>query len=91
MKGKVTREQWAEVRWLLANTKESDREIAQVTGVSRGTVQNLRHNPNKPEPRFYDDASRQAGQPHRCEGCGGMIYTRDCVLCIVREHQSATA
>jgi transcriptional regulator with XRE-family HTH domain len=81
-----------EVRRLLAEGKLSQRKIAQVTGVSRGTVGAVAagKRPDYETLRgLYDEAEGEpAGPPERCPGCGGMVYL-PCRLCRVRGFRAA--
>ncbi len=84
-----------EVRRLLADGKLSNRKIAGLTGVSRGTVaaiadgkrsdyealQRARRETELPEP---------TGPPQRCPGCGGLVYM-PCRLCHLRKALAQSA
>ena len=76
-----------EVRRLLAETKLSQRKIARVAGVSRGTVGTIASG-RRPDyeslPRDEDEIDEPAGPPARCGGCGGMVYM-PCRLCRVQQ------
>jgi transcriptional regulator with XRE-family HTH domain len=81
-----------EIRRLLAAGGHSQREIARLTGVSRGTVGAIAAG-----KRSDHDAPRHAGHPElnapvgplrRCGGCGGMVYM-PCRLCRARDAKAA--
>ena len=76
-----------EVRRLLAETKLCQRKIAQLVGVSRGTVGSIASG-RRPDyeglPRDEDEIDEPAGPPARCPGCGGMVYM-PCRLCRVQQ------
>jgi len=76
-----------EVRRLLAETKLSQRKIAQLAGLSRGSVGAIASG-RRPDyeglPRDEDEIDEPAGPPARCPGCGGMVYL-PCRLCCVRQ------
>jgi len=78
----------AEVRRLLSEGTHSQRKIALLAGVCRGTVgaiaagkrpdyETLR----QPEEELWDEP---AGPPQRCPVCGGMVYM-PCRLCHARK------
>ncbi len=75
-----------QIKRLLAEGHLSQRAIARLTGVSRGSVnaiaQGKRH---EPRPRRHEELLPQApsGPPQRCPTCGGLVYM-PCVLCYVR-------
>ncbi|HEV2973066.1 MAG TPA: hypothetical protein VGY55_24075 [Pirellulales bacterium] len=77
------------VEWvcqLLAEGRLSQRSIALLTGVSRGTVGAIARGvrPLGLRPKYADDDPlRPSGPPARCRGCGGMVYM-PCQLCRVR-------
>lgn len=76
-----------EVRRLLAEKSHSHRRIAQLTGISRGTVGAIASGkrPDYEARRPLEDQFQDPlGPPERCSGCGGMVYM-PCVLCRVRE------
>lgn len=77
----------AEVKRLLATGALSQRYIARLTGISRGTVGQIargkrpdypRRPPKPPKPVF------EPGPPRRCPRCGGMVLM-PCLACRVRE------
>lgn len=76
----------AEIRRMLAQG-ESQRKIAERTGVSRGTVGAiaLGRRPDYEDRRKArrGDFAPPAGPPRRCPGCGGMVLM-PCLLCHVR-------
>ncbi len=78
-----------EIRRLLDSGNHSQRQVARMTGVSRGTVgaiasgrrpDYLLEPPEKDEPRSNSP-------PVRCPGCGGWVYA-SCRLCRVRAAKS---
>ena len=80
----------AEVRRLLTEGELSQRKIAGLTGVSRGTVAAIASG-RRPD---YDTLSPRANDPdeptgpaERCPGCGGMVYL-PCRLCLVRSKKN---
>jgi hypothetical protein len=83
----------AEVQRLLVEGKHSQRKIAQLTGVSRGTIgaialgQRPDYTANKAS---RCGAEEPLGPPQRCAGCGGMVYM-PCRLCRDRKAQRQRA
>ncbi len=78
------------IRQLLADGKLSQRTIARLTGVSRGTIGALAHGKlrrREPRPREFDEPFDPAGLPVRCTGCGGMVIM-PCLACRIRELRS---
>jgi hypothetical protein len=76
----------AHVAELLADGRISQRRIARLTGVSRGTVGAIARGrrPLDLRPKCADEESfRPLGPPARCRGCGGKVYM-PCQLCRVR-------
>jgi len=77
----------SEIKRLLAEGLHSQRKIARMTGVSRGTVGAIATG----KRRDYDasprdgqwDLEEPTGPPRRCPGCGGLVYM-PCRLCHVR-------
>ncbi len=77
-----------EIKRLLAEGKYSQRKIAHITGVSRGTVGAIASG----KRRDYESRTRNpemeleepTGPPRRCPGCGGLVYM-PCRLCHVRK------
>lgn len=76
-----------EVERLLAEGKLSQRKIARITGVSRGTVGAIASGKRREyEARAKDpelELEEPTGPPQRCSGCGGLVYL-PCRLCHVR-------
>ncbi len=73
-----------EIRRLLASGHHSQRQVARITGVSRGTVGAIalgRRPDYPPEPE--DNEPNTNVPPVRCPGCGGWVYA-PCRLCRVR-------
>ena len=77
-----------QIKRLLAEGKYSQRKIARMTGVSRGTVGAIAGG-KRPD---YEAMTRErqseleqpTGPPRRCPGCGGLVYL-PCRLCRVRK------
>ena len=73
-----------EIRRLLAEERLSHRQIARLTGVSRGTIGaiSMGRRPNYEQLRRNrrPDPLAPTGPPKRCPGCGGMVYM-PCRLC----------
>jgi hypothetical protein len=77
-----------EIKRHLAEGRHSQRKIARMTGVSRGTV-NAIANGKRPdyEAQAGDremEADERTGPPRRCPGCGALVYM-PCRLCHVRK------
>jgi len=79
-----------EVVRLLDEGRLSQREIARVSGISRGTVGSIAQG-KRPRVRTSDDTfldpTRPLGPPRRCPGCGGLVYL-PCLLCRIRESKA---
>jgi hypothetical protein len=77
-----------EVKRLLADGRYSQRKIARMTGVSRGTVGAIASGKRRDyESRAPDtgmELEEPTGPPQRCPGCGGLTYM-PCRLCHVRK------
>jgi len=77
-----------EIKRLLAEGKCSQRKIARITGVSRGTVGAIasgrRRDYDVPTREPELDLDEPTGPPRRCTGCGGLVYM-PCRLCHVRK------
>ena len=74
-----------EIQRLLAEGDLSQRKIAKVMKVSRGTVAAVASGKRRPYyPRPDDRDEQLAGPVRRCPGCGGMA-TMPCRVCRVRE------
>jgi hypothetical protein len=76
-----------EIRRMLTDENLSHRQIAALTGVSRGTVgaidSGVRPDYDVMLQDLGDDVDEPAGPPERCPGCGGLVYM-PCILCNVR-------
>jgi hypothetical protein len=73
-----------EVQRLLAKKCHSQRQIAQLTGVSRGTVHAIasgKRGMHGREPAAQAELDEPT--PVRCRGCGARVYL-PCVLCQAR-------
>lgn len=83
-----------EVRRLLAEKKQSQRAIARLTEVSRGTVGRIARGETlrceDPARRKRQGADFPSGPLRRCPTCGGRVYM-PCRLCRVRDHATGTA
>jgi Helix-turn-helix len=74
-----------EVRRLLVRGNVSQRQIAKLLGVSRGSVNAIASGkrPDYPVRELDEDDIRCWLPPVRCNGCGGMVYA-PCRLCRLR-------
>jgi transcriptional regulator with XRE-family HTH domain len=72
-----------EVRRLLAEYELSQRKIAKVVGISRGTVNAIASGKRRDRPDD-DDFLLNTGPKVRCTTCGGMVDI-PCRLCVARE------
>jgi transcriptional regulator with XRE-family HTH domain len=76
-----------EIKGLLAERAYSQRKIARITGVSRGTVGAIasgkRRDYEVVESDFETEPAGPVGPPERCPGCGGFV-NMPCRLCRVR-------
>lgn len=83
----LTLEIVAEIKRLLDNGSHSQRKIAAMLRVSRGTVQAIASGKRGLHGR-EPTAELQAldAQPTRCPGCGARVYL-PCVLCRAREYR----
>lgn len=83
-----------EVRRLLAEGELSQRRIARMTGISRGTVGAIAagRRPDYQSLRCAadDEFPQPTGPPQRCPGCGGMVYM-PCRLCRTRALQAGAS
>lgn len=77
-----------EVRRLLGETPLSQRKIAALTGVSRGTVGAIamgrRPDYEAIQSQEASEWEEPAGPLERCGGCGGLVYM-PCRLCAARK------
>ncbi len=74
------------VERLLADDKLSQRKIAKLAGVSRGTVAGIADGsrPDYSAQQVVEsEVEEPTGPPIRCPGCGGRVYA-PCHLCRVR-------
>lgn len=84
----------AEIRRLLTEEKLSQRRVAKLTGISRGTIGAIASG-RRPD---YDTLPPGAGEveedpcgpPERCSGCGGLVYM-PCRLCRQRARMARLA
>ena len=74
-----------EARRLLAGGELSQRKIAALLKISRGTIGAiaLGRRPDYPPPDEADEDPGNLQPPVRCRGCGGLVYA-PCRLCRVR-------
>lgn len=74
-----------EIRRLLASGNHSQRQVARITGVSRGTVGAIAsgRRPDYPTKAPDEDDCQHHSLPVRCHGCGGWVHV-PCRLCRVR-------
>jgi transcriptional regulator with XRE-family HTH domain len=84
----------AEIQRLLAARTLSQRKIAAMMGVSRGSVAAIasgrRRDGDVPSGMSDDGAAEPAGPPARCPGCGGLVYM-PCLLCRLRKERPRAA
>jgi hypothetical protein len=83
----ITDEQHHWVEQLLDEGLLSQRRIAEITGVARGTVLSIAK--GRRRQRYYfnpNDEPPPAEPPARCPGCGGLVYL-PCQLCRLRHWQ----
>jgi DNA-binding XRE family transcriptional regulator len=77
-----------EIRRLLAQGNYSQRKIARITGVSRGTVGAIASGKRRDYGLRVKDPEMEleepGGPPRRCPGCGGLV-SMPCRLCHVRK------
>jgi hypothetical protein len=83
-----------EVKRLLAGGNLSQRKIAGMTGISRGTVGAIaggkRPGYDSLPRAVKHDPAQPTGPPQRCPGCGGMVYM-PCRLCKMRALKAKTS
>ena len=78
-----------EIKRLLATGQHSERKIARMTGVSRGTVSAIALG-RRPDYRAIrskaaeQDAPPFSGPPQRCPTCGGLVLM-PCAVCRTRK------
>ena len=76
----------AEVRRLLAEGEHSQRAIARLTGISRGTVTAVaggRRPDYVPQSKADDTSPLPRGPCRRCRRCGALVYM-PCRACAIR-------
>jgi hypothetical protein len=91
----IAPERVQQVRQLLAEGKHSQRAIARIIGISRGTVGAIASGKRRDaRPRRdtckVDEFSQPTGPPERCPGCGAMVYM-PCRLCRTRAAKSSSS
>jgi hypothetical protein len=74
----------AEVQRLLLEGRHSQRAIARLLGVARGTVRAIAAGRRPFHPDANDGPDPDAGPPTRCRQCGGMVHA-PCRLCSTRK------
>ncbi len=80
-----------EINRLLRDENLSQRKIAKLLGVSRGTVGDIASGKRGlygREPRAENSQSNEPDlmtPPERCNGCGGLVY-KPCMLCMTRAY-----
>lgn len=74
----------AEVRRLLAEGKHSQRAVARLTGVSRGSVRAIVSGKRSDYVERREEWEEPVGPPERCPECGGKVYM-PCQLCRLRD------
>ena len=82
----------AEIQRLLDLKTHSQRRIAALVGVSRGSVAAIASGRRRDVPAdALDDAPAEpSGPPARCPGCGGLVYM-PCLLCRLRKENPRAA
>jgi DNA-binding XRE family transcriptional regulator len=80
-----------EIKRLLDEQRLSQRAIADRLGVSRGTVNNIANGRRgvygRELPPVERSGAEPSGVPHRCRGCGGLVY-QPCLLCRARAYDA---
>jgi hypothetical protein len=76
-----------EVRRLLATKTHSQRRIARLVGLSRGTIAAIAAGRRRETTPCKDDVDPPSGPPTRCPGCGGLVYM-PCRLCGLRSRKA---
>ena len=79
----LTSRQIAEVHRLLADGQWSQRDVARMVGISRGSVQLIASGRRKDFGSDAEDESEEPGFAVRCPTCGGKVYA-PCRLCRIR-------
>ncbi len=79
----LTSRQIAEVHRLLADGQWSQRDVARMVGISRGSVQLIAAGRRKDFGSDAEDDSDEPGLAVRCPTCGGKVYA-PCRLCRIR-------
>jgi transcriptional regulator with XRE-family HTH domain len=74
----------AEAQRLLLEGRHSQRAVARLLGISRGTVRAIANGRRPVYPDSDDEAEQSAGPPVRCPSCGGTVFM-PCRLCRTRE------
>ncbi len=82
----ISDDQYQEVIDLLADGELSRRQIGRKVGVSHSTVARIAMGAvRKPSDRLAGMSTRKAARPskpHRCEKCGALIVTVQCIECL---------
>lgn len=79
----------AEIRRLLADGTHSQRAVARLTGISRGTIGAIASGKRPDRAPTVDTWEEPSGPPERCPGCGGLVFM-PCLLCRAREKAAET-
>jgi hypothetical protein len=81
----------AEVQRLLDAKAHSQRRIAALLGVSRGSVAAIASGRRRDvlADELADLPAGRSGPPARCPGCGGLVYM-PCLLCRLRKENPRT-
>lgn len=78
-----------EIRRLLVDQKLSQRKVARLTGVSRGTIGRIAsgQRPDDLTVHAVPEWPEPSGPPQRCPSCGGMV-DMPCRLCFLRRRMT---
>ncbi|RIK82707.1 MAG: hypothetical protein DCC68_05585 [Planctomycetota bacterium] len=77
-----------QIRMLLTEGKLSQREVSELTGTSRATVNAIARGRRSVSLQSGNDTAAcfaPKQRPRRCPGCGGMVYL-PCHLCRIRRY-----
>ncbi len=82
----IAEEKIREAELMLARGKLSQRKIAKITGLSRGTISMIASGKRKVQVRTVDPdmpPELEKSPPVRCPGCGAMVRM-PCLLCFLK-------